>query len=69
MGRTSHGRHCKLLSMLSNRGIKAPLLWRLLACLMLGLVWIALKIADAVRSRSGSDSPDLRSPTTAGRGA
>jgi hypothetical protein len=119
----------KLLSMLSNRVIKAPLLWCLLACLMptgvvwllgqrlsgiefapdqgaswyywkllphpivwthlsawlevtwipiieyslvaviAGLVWIGLKIADAVRSRSGSDSPDLRSPTTAGHSA
>ncbi len=40
-----------------------------LVAVVAGLVWIGLKIADAVRSRSGSDSPDLRSPTAAGRSA
>jgi len=41
LGPTSQGVIVKLLSMLSNRVIKAPLLWCLLACLMpTGIVWL-----------------------------
>ena len=40
-----------------------------LVAVIAGLVWVGLKIADAVRPRSGPDSSDLRSPTTAGRSA
>ncbi len=46
-----------------------PIIEYSLVAVIAGLVWIALKIADAVRSRSGSDSPDLRSPTTTGHRA
>ena len=59
----------KLLSMLSNRVTWIPIIEYSLVAVIAGLVWIGLKIADAVRSRSGSDSPDLRSPTTAGHRA
>ena len=46
-----------------------PIIEYSLVAVIAGLVWIGLKMADAVRSRSGSNTPDLRSPTTAGRSA
>lgn len=55
--------------MLSNRVAWIPIIEYSLVAVIAGLVWIGLKIADAVRSRLGSDSPDLRSPTTAGHRA
>jgi hypothetical protein len=55
--------------MLSNRVAWIPIIEYSLVAVIAGLVWIGLKIADAVRSRLGSDSPDLRSPTTTGHRA
>ena len=46
-----------------------PIIEYSLVAVIAGLVWIGLKIADAVRSRSVSDAPDLRSPTAAGHRA
>jgi len=46
-----------------------PIIEYSLVAVIAGLVWIGLKMADAVRSRSGSNTPDLRSSTTAGRSA
>ena len=74
LGPTSQGVIVKLLSMLSNRVIKAPLLWCLLACLMLrGVVWLLGQRLSGIELAPDQGASwyywKLPHPTAAGRSA